>query len=939
MRTMLRGKFTLLFMTCAVLLAIPAVALADFVSNNIDNTIDTTLETMTLTQGGANGTTTVWVQADTAATDPVNGCNLKQDASLTVNVASGNTSVATVSPSSGTITACGEANGLPITVTPVGPGSTTISVTGPSSISNGGTFTYQANFTVNVKQSTSITQVAGTGTAGNPGSATLSAKLSSSLGDNMASKTVSFAINPKTSVCDNDPSTALVACPTATAQTVQTANGDYVATANNVSLPSTFTVANSPYTVTASYAGDTTYGASSGTGNLVVNPANTAPVANGQTGQSAVSATEDVAKTITLTGSDADGNNLSFSIVTQPAHGSLGAIGTPVCDATTKTCSADVTYTPTANYNGSDSFTFKVNDRTVDSTAATVDINVAAVNDVPQAANDGPYTTDEDTPLSVTAAQGVLVNDSDADGDTLSAVLVSGPSHKAATNGFTLNANGSFSYTPAANYNGSDSFTYKVNDGTVDSATATVSITVNAVNDAPVNTVPGAQNIDEDNSLTFSSANGNALSISDVDAGSNPVKASLGVTHGTLTLGSNSGLSFATGDGTDDASMVFTGTLSNINSALSGLTFNPTANYNGSATLTLTSNDQGYTGSGGALSDTDTVTINIAPVNDPPTANAQSVSTNEDNAKAITLTADDVDGDALSYIIVSGPSNGVLSGTGANRTYTPAANYNGSDSFTFKANDGTVDSNTATVSITVNAVNDAPSFTKGADQTVLENAGAQTVTGWATNIQPGPLSATDESGQTVDFLVSNNNNTLFSAQPAVSSNGTLTFTPATGAVGTATVSVQIHDNGGTANGGVDTSAVQTFKINVNYGFSGFLQPINDTSHMISLGPDVSTFKQGSTVPVKFYLTDANGNRVQAASAEWITPQQGSKTSQAVDEALFTDPATSGSLYRWDSTAQQYIYNWSTKSALKGYYYKIGVRLNDGQTYTTYISLN
>ena len=153
----------------------------------------------------------------------------------------------------------------------------------------------------------------------------------------------------------------------------------------------------------------------------------------------------------------------------------------------------------------------------------------------------------------------------------------------------------------------------------------------------------------------------------------------------------------------------------------------------------------------------------------------------------------------------------------------------------------------------------------------------------------------------------------------------------TSSVGSKTKTVTATDKVGHS-----TSATCTYS--VKYGFSGFLQPINDTAHMISLGPDVSTFKAGSTVPVKFYLTDANGNRVQAASAQWITPQKGSATTQAVDETVFTDPATTGTLYKWDSTAQQYIYNWSTKGVTSSFYYKIGVKLDDGQTYYTYISL-
>src|SRR5207253_2959361 len=99
-----------------------------------------------------------------------------------------------------------------------------------------------------------------------------------------------------------------------------------------------------------------------------------------------------------------------------------------------------------------------------------------------------------------------------------------------------------------------------------------------------------------------------------------------------------------------------------------------------------------------------TVSITVNHVNHAPVANDQMVSTNQDTAKAITLSATDADSDGLTYTVVSGPAHGTLSGMAPNLTYTPNAGYFGPDSFTFKANDGTVDSNTATVSITVNHV-------------------------------------------------------------------------------------------------------------------------------------------------------------------------------------------------------------------------------------------
>ena len=113
--------------------------------------------------------------------------------------------------------------------------------------------------------------------------------------------------------------------------------------------------------------------------------------------------------------------------------------------------------------------------------------------------------------------------------------------------------------------------------------------------------------------------------------------------------------------------------------------------------------------------------------------------------------------------------------------------------------------------MTIDPVNDPPSFTKGADQSVLGLLGAQTVPGWATAISPGP---SDESAQNVTFTVTNDNNGLFSAQPAIAPDGTLSYTPALLAIGSATVRVRAVDDGGSSNGGNDTSPQQTFTITI-----------------------------------------------------------------------------------------------------------------------------
>jgi hypothetical protein len=218
--------------------------------------------------------------------------------------------------------------------------------------------------------------------------------------------------------------------------------------------------------------------------------------------------------------------------------------------------------------------------------------------------------------------------------------------------------------------------------------------------------------------------------------------------------------------------------------------------------------------------------VTITAVNDAPMANGpQAIVTLEDTDVAITLTATDTDSAGpLVFTIVTPPSHGTLLGVAPNLTYHPNLNYNsvdGLDSFTFKANDTKLpynnpgrDSNTATVSITVTPVNDRPSFTKGPNQSVSKNSGPHTVPAWATNFSPGPA---NESSQTIlaYHVVSNTNPSLFSAAPAISTNGTLTYTSANGATGTATIGVTVQDNGGTLNGGLDTSdPPQTFTITV-----------------------------------------------------------------------------------------------------------------------------
>jgi hypothetical protein len=224
-----------------------------------------------------------------------------------------------------------------------------------------------------------------------------------------------------------------------------------------------------------------------------------------------------------------------------------------------------------------------------------------------------------------------------------------------------------------------------------------------------------------------------------------------------------------------------------------------------------------------------TVTANTAPV-----ASAVSGSSLEDADVSVTLSATDGDSDPLTYSIVDQPANGtvVLSGTSA--AYTPAADFNGTDSFTYKANDGSDDSNSATVTLTVAAVNDTPSFTVGADQMMNLSGGAQSITGWATDISAGPA---NESSQTVSFTLTPDDTSLFADGPTVSADGTLTYTPAANAGGSTAVAIYISDDGGSDNNGFDASADQSFMVEI----------VNDTAN------------EDQAIPTEFTLSGAYPN--------------------------------------------------------------------------------
>ena len=405
--------------------------------------------------------------------------------------------------------------------------------------------------------------------------------------------------------------------------------------------------------------------------------------------------------------------------------------------------------------------------------AVVSEMTVVPVNDAPTAANstlttnedvakvvattDLGYSDPESDPLSkitLTAVpdptKGILFVDEDNSGALDNgevALAINGEVTK------TQLDDGKLTFLPATDANGLAlvAFSFRVNDGTSDAGEANaITFDVEAVNDAPVNALPAAQNVDEEGTLVLSGTS--VISVSD-DAGTDPIVVTLSVTNGTINIPADPD-NIVTDNGT--ATITLTGTVAQINTALNGLEYTGDLNYSGAEELIITTNDQGNTGTGGAQSDTDKLTITINPQNDAPVVSvpdavANPQSTNEETdlifATANLISISDADGDnqTVTITVTSGTfklsgDNGLtgLSGDGTaavsfigslidvndaleNATFTPDAAFSGTATITIKSDDGNA-TNTQSFDVTVNAVNDPPtadnaSVTTYADET------------------------------------------------------------------------------------------------------------------------------------------------------------------------------------------------------------------------------
>lgn len=313
-------------------------------------------------------------------------------------------------------------------------------------------------------------------------------------------------------------------------------------------------------------------------------------------------------------------------ITTLPAAGTLelSSVAVTAGDFITVANIPNLVFAPAANGEGSPytSFTFQVEDNgstanggvILDQTANTITFNVTGQNDDPTDISLDNSSVDENKAVNTVVGTLSTTDPDSGDSFTYSFNNVTAGCNNSGSANFNINGSDLrtsvvFDYeTPPTSFN----LCVETKDSGGVTYTKELTITVNNVNEAPVNSVPATQSTNDNTPMTFSAADSNLISISDVDAGSADVEMTLSVTNGTLTLGSFASLNFSAGNGVDDATMTFQGTIAEINAALDGLEYTPTTGFSGTATLTVTTDDLGESGSGGAQSDTDTVDIKVA---------------------------------------------------------------------------------------------------------------------------------------------------------------------------------------------------------------------------------------------------------------------------------------------------------------------------------------
>ncbi|WP_198295061.1 Ig-like domain-containing protein [endosymbiont of Ridgeia piscesae] len=452
---------------------------------------------------------------------------------------------------------------------------------------------------------------------------------------------------------------------------------------------------------------------------ITISPVNDAPqIVQGE--QLNMAASEDTPASLNLSATDVDGDALSWSLPTPPEQGSASVDADGL-----------VSYTPAADASGTAQFVVEVSDGSL-SDRITIDVTITAVNDAPTVSG-ASLTTDEDQPASGT------LSGADIDSEALSYRISRQPTLGSVT---LVAETGAFTYTPTADAHGSDSFAFVVSDGEVESEPAEIAITINPVNDAPQITLGEQTTIAtaEDTPLSL------ALSASDVD-------------------GDTLSWSIQTPPGQGSATIDASGLVR----------YTPNPDVNGTDELQVRVIDPN-----GAV-DSITIRILIGIENDTPRATSASLTTDEDRPLVGTLIASDPDGDPLRFIILTPPSTGSLAldeQSGA-FTFTPSPNLHASDSFSFKVNDGMLDSSPAIVRIDIRSINDRPTVS-GTRLNLVEDG-----------VASGRLQASDADGDRLLYtLVAEPAKGALSLDGAT---GEFSYTPAAHANGDDSFSFKVSD--------------------------------------------------------------------------------------------------------------------------------------------------
>ncbi len=518
---------------------------------------------------------------------------------------------------------------------------------------------------------------------------------------------------------------------------------------------------------------------------------------------------------------DADDDTLTVELVTEPGQGILDL-----------EADGSFVYVPGGNFNGTDQFTYRLNDGMTTSGTTTVTITVTPVNDPPVNTLPADPSILEDGEVVFASSNGNVIAVSDPDGDPavleleVSLTVAQGDLTLATTTGLTF-LEGSGTDDGAMRFTGTinaintalDGLVYRpIPDGSgefplritsIDRSDEAfplmdsdlVRITVGAVNDAPVLLLPAEVMTLVDTPLEFSDSD--TVSFTDVDAGTSPVAMTLSVSAGSLTMETTSGLSFVEGDGDQDVSMQFTGTVANINVALGTLRYTPPAGFTDEADLTISVDDQGNRGSGGPQTDSGTVSIQVnetGDVNRPPIANPDTFNVDNDPIQNLlpgVLANDrDPDGDPLTIVSVTQPSSGMVmvNPFDPSLIYIPEQGFIGTVTFTYTISDGRGGSADGTVTVGVSDPGNNPPNAANDTLEVRVNSGAILIPVLQNDTDPDP-------GDTIsiaEFTQPTNGSTSLGVD-----NQTLRYAPDPGFRGTDSFRYTITDG----RGGVDTASV------------------------------------------------------------------------------------------------------------------------------------